>query len=234
MSSEEYCNICGSAEFVDVNHRESVLCARCGSYERTRLMKMYIEDLKMASSARVLHLAPERGLSVWLRERFPDYVAADFDLQRYSHIPGIVEVDLCRPDYGFSGKFELILHSHVIEHLPCNYAVVLIRLHKYLSDYGRHLFSVPIYGSSYEESLAPLSPEMATQRFGQFDHVRRFSARDIGSTIGSVFNIASEYRLLDTFGEERLRAASIPEDAWSGYTGHSVFCLSPGDLAAGL
>ncbi|HEY0662667.1 MAG TPA: methyltransferase domain-containing protein [Lysobacter sp.] len=193
-------------------------------------MKMYIEALGLGSEARVLHLAPERGLSVWLRSRFTDYVAADYDLPRYSHIPGIIKVDLCQRDYGLPGKFDLILHSHVIEHLPCNYAVVLIRLHRHLTRDGRHLFSVPIYGSSYEESLAPLTPEVATQRFGQFDHVRRFSARDIGNTIGSVFDIPETYQLRDRFSEQQLRAAHIPEDAWSGYSGHSVFCLSPDDL----
>lgn len=224
------CNICGSSEFTDVNQRKGVLCARCGSYERTRLMKLFIEALSPSPKTRVLHLAPERGLSVWLRERFRNYVAADYDLPRYSHIPGIIRIDLCQRDYGLSGKFDLILHSHVIEHLPINYAVVLIRLHKMLSRDGRHLFSIPIYGASYEESLAPLRGEEATRRFGQFDHVRRFSPVDICSTIGSVFDIPENYDLLKYFSEAQLRAASVPEDAWRGYTGHSVFCLKPGDL----
>lgn len=224
------CNICGSTEFTDVNRRKGVLCARCGSYERTRLMKLFIEVLNPPPETRVLHLAPERGLSAWLRARFPDYVPADYDLPRYSHIPGIVKIDLCQRDYGLAGKFDLILHSHVIEHLPVNYAVVLIRLHKMLSREGRHLFSIPIYGESYEESLATLVGEEATRRFGQFDHVRRFSPVDIGSTIGSVFDIPEKYDLLEHFSEAQLRAASVPEDTWGNYTGHSVFCLKPGDL----
>ncbi|QSX79648.1 SAM-dependent methyltransferase [Agrilutibacter solisilvae] len=224
------CNICGSVEFADVNGRKGVLCARCGSYERTRLMKLFIEALRLGPKTRVLHLAPERGLSVWLSQQFRDYVPADYDLPRYSHIPGIVKVDLCQRDYGLSGKFDLILHSHVIEHLPINYAVVLIRLHKMLARDGRHMFSVPIYGKSYEESLATLSAEEATRRFGQFDHVRRFSPVDIGSTIGSVFDIPEQYDLLEHFSEAQLRAASVPEDAWKTYTGNSVFCLKPGDL----
>ena len=112
------CNICGSPDFTDVNGRKGVLCARCGSYERTRLMKMFIEALPLKRSARVLHLAPERGLSEWLRGRFQQYVPADYDLPRYSHIPGMRRIDLCQREYSLEGRFDLILHSHVIEHLP--------------------------------------------------------------------------------------------------------------------
>jgi hypothetical protein len=224
------CNICGSTAFTDVNGRAGAICAKCGSYERTRLMKLFIEALPLGRNTRVLHLAPERGLSVWLRERFDHYVPADYDLPRYVHIPGMVKIDLCQREYGLGGKFDLILHSHVIEHLPINYAVVLIRLHRLLTPRGRHLFSIPIYGSCYEESLAKLSAEEATRRFGQFDHVRRFSPADIGATIGSVFDIPERYDLLEHFSQAQLQAASIPEDGWQGYTGHSVFCLKPGDL----
>lgn len=230
MPVEAKCNVCGSSDFTDVNGRKAVLCANCGSYERTRLMKMYIENLGLPPESRVLHLAPERGLSEWLRKTFSDYVPADYDLERYSHIPGIRKVDLCQREYDLPGKFDLILHSHVIEHLPCAYAVVLIRLHKMLNPGGHHLFSIPIYGACYEESLAPLSHEEATRRFGQFDHVRRFSPRDIDLTIGSIFDIPKEYRLKERFSVERLRTAAIPESAWDGYTGDSVFSLRPANL----
>ncbi|WP_181902708.1 methyltransferase domain-containing protein [Lysobacter soli] len=193
-------------------------------------MKLHIDALDLPSSARVMHFAPERGLSVWLREKFSNYVAGDYDLERYSHIPGMLKVDLCQRDYQLPGPFDLILHSHVIEHLPCNYTAVLLKLHKLLTPGGRHLFSIPVYGRSYEESLASLSHEEATSRFGQFDHVRRFSAADIDRTIGAIFDLPREYRLTDSFSAQVLRAAQIPEDAWQGYTGHSVFSFRREDL----
>lgn len=224
------CNICGCTDFADVNARKGVLCTHCGSYERTRLMKLFIEALDLGPDARVLHLAPERGLSVWLRSQVRDYVPADYDLSRYAHIPGMVHIDLCQREYGLDGQFDLIVHSHVLEHLPINYAIVLIRLHRLLTPQGRHLFSIPIYGKCYEESLAALNADEATRRFGQFDHVRRFSPVDLGATIGSVFDIPERYDLLEHFSQAQLRAASVPEDSWGAYTGHSVFCLRPSDL----
>lgn len=225
------CNLCGSTEFRDVNARRKVLCARCGSYERTRLLKLYVDSLDLPPTARVLHLAPESGLYHALRERWPEYVAADVDVQRYSHISGLRHFDLMNlDDYGALGTFDLIVHSHVIEHLRCNYTAVLVKLHKLLRASGHHLFSVPVYGSFYEESLAPLSPDEATRRFGQFDHVRRFSASDIQSTIGAIFRIPPTYQLKELFTASQLRDANVPVEAWAGYSGHSVFHLRPSSL----
>ena len=160
------CNICGSETFKDVGKRKGVLCAQCGSYERTRLMMMMIEKRDLAKNARILHLAPEFGLYKALAPKAAEYVTADIDLERYAHIPGIQHLDLCDADaIGQLGTFDLILHSHVIEHLPCNYTAVLLHLHRLLNPGGFHLFSVPIYGAHYEEDLKALEPEHAEQRF---------------------------------------------------------------------
>jgi hypothetical protein len=61
------CNLCGSTEFRDVNSRKNVLCTRCGSYERTRLMQLYLAHHGIRRDMRVLHFAPEPGLYRWLR-----------------------------------------------------------------------------------------------------------------------------------------------------------------------
>lgn len=225
------CNLCGSTEFRDVNGRAKALCGSCGSYERTRLVKLYVDQLDLPPTARVLHLAPEWGLYRALRARFADYVAADYDLHRYRHIEDIRRIDLTDfESYASLGRFDLVIHNHVIEHLPCNYTAVLIRLHKLLTPRGHHLFSVPIYGSSFEETLATISSDEAARRFGQFDHVRRFSAVDLQATLGAIFEFPREYRALDRFDADALRDANVPELAWTGYSGHSVFDLQPAAL----
>lgn len=227
------CNICGSSKFKDLPGRMGALCEHCGSYERTRLMKMQIERLfpGLPANLRILHIAPEYGLSKWLSSRFPNYLAADIDLVRYAHIPNLIQIDLCHPRFHENlGFFDLVLHSHVIEHLPCNYTVALLKLHKMIKPGGYHLFSVPIYGKYFDESLEQLDPTVAEQRFGQFDHVRRFSSVDIHRTIGAIFKLPDTPSLLNEFDAQMLEAANIPPECWTRWTGHHVFCVKDTDV----
>lgn len=223
------CNICGSEVFKDVNGRRNAVCNGCGSYERTRLMKMEVDRLfpkENRSGLRCLHIAPEYGLATILRSTFGVYVPADINVARYAHMAGIRKIDLCDAvSLSSFGTFDLIIHAHVIEHIPCNYTVALVRLHKMLSPCGYQLFSVPIYGDSYEESLARLTPEEATKRFGQFDHVRRFSSRDITQTIGAIFRIEDKPSLRGVYSDSELERNNIPSSVIDTYTGH--YCFSP-------
>lgn len=221
------CNLCGSTEFREMNGRANAYCARCGSYERTRVLKLALDRLGVSPEAAVLHLAPERGLSEWLRARVRRYVAADIDPATYPHIADILRIDLCDPAaLDGLGPFDLVIHNHVIEHVPCNWTAVMLRLHRLLKPEGWHVFSLPIFGQAFEEDLSALSGEARTKRFGQFDHCRRFSPVDLQATLGAVFRIPETYDLVRDFGEEALRAANIPEAAWRGYSGHSVFVIA--------
>ena len=220
------CNICGCREFVDVGVRRNARCKSCGSYERTRVMKLVLDRLPIDRDTKILHLGPERGLATYLRRLTGHYVPADIDLSRYDYVPDIRYFDLCDlPSYERFGSFDLIIHAHVIEHIAFNYSAVLIRLHKMLTDRGHHVFSVPIYGACFDEYLGPLTAEEAKLRFGQFDHVRRFSPCDLQRTLGALFHIPESYDLLSRFDEGELRDANVPEHIWAGYSDHSVFCL---------
>lgn len=220
------CNLCGSPEFNELNGRPNAICAKCGAYERTRIMKLSLDRMTIGPETAILHLAPERGLYSWLSARSKAYIAGDIDLERYAHIPSIRKIDLCdAKTFEGLGPFDLIIHSHVIEHVPCNWTVVMQRLHRLLKPGGRHVFSLPIYGQAYEEDLSALSEEAKTKRFGQFDHCRRFSPNDLHATLGAVFRIPETYDLVRDFGEDALRAANIPETAWRGFSGHSVFFI---------
>lgn len=217
------CNLCGSPEFRDVGKRSNVLCVRCGSYERTRLMQLYLARHGLRRNMRILHLAPETGLARWLMPQVDAYVAADFDPPRYKHIPDVQFVDLTEPEsYERFGTFDLIIHNHVLEHIPYNYSALLLRLHRMLRPDGVQAFSVPVYGGFYTEHWGPMSDEEATQRFGQFDHIRRFSPKDLSRTIGALFTL-DEPDLAASFGAETLRAANIPETEWLGWNGSSIF-----------
>tara|TARA_R110000765_G_scaffold301973_2_gene396325 strand:+ start:3416 stop:4066 length:651 start_codon:yes stop_codon:yes gene_type:complete len=209
-----------------MGNRKNCICVKCGSYERTRVMKLFLDADGGFKGSSILHLAPERGLFTHLSQIAGEYVTGDIDLERYSHIPEIHKVDLCDTEtFKNLGRFDLIIHSHVIEHVPCNYTAVLVNLHRLLNPGGIHMFAMPIYGSAFEEDLSELSESEKERRFGQFDHCRRFSAVDIDQTIGAIFDIPSTYNLADHFSESTLDNANIPEIARKGYSGHSIFRL---------
>lgn len=104
--------------------------------------------------------------------------------------------------------------------------------HETLTPRGRHVFSVPTYGACFDECLGPLSADEAERRFGQFDHVRRFSPHDVTRTPGALFRIPDAYDLPALVDAAALRDADAPEAAWRGYSGNSAFCLARDDLIA--
>lgn len=234
MSSElvKLCNVCGGSTFGDMRARRGVRCSTCGSLERTRVMMLQLERLAIPTpEQRVLHFAPERGLSRRLRAavRAGNYTA--YDLHPENFHPGTERFDLCRQVGELpTGRYDLIVHSHVLEHLPCNYTAVLFHLHRALTATGVHLCSTPILPGHYEDQWVGLTEAERKKRFGQEDHVRRFGLDDLAVTLGMVFRLPARYDLTDVFSPEELDRVNIPDYARQGYSQHSVLVLRKEDL----
>lgn len=180
------CPICGSQSLFEFNGRKAARCSNCHSMERTRCSWMLMERHGIIRKGMsVLHFAPEVGMSKRLRELASDYVSADFDVSQYKvFLPDTVKIDLCDLDeVKFEGRFDLIIHNHVLEHLFCDVKVVLRKLVKFLKKDGSMYFSVPVRAAeNTKEDFDTSLPEQERQRlFGQHDHVRLFGARDVVS-----------------------------------------------------
>ncbi len=226
------CNICGSTEFIDVRNRKNAMCANCKSYERTRLLFLYIKKyVAIDANSRVLHMAPERGLYDYFRGVCGEnYTAVDLNPKIYGDLE-VQPFDLCKDVFDLErNHYNLILHNHVLEHLPCNESAVLIRLTNSLKDDGLQLFSVPILSGHYEADIAPRSLAERERRFGQDDHVRRFGKEDIQRSLGMLFQIPDTYDLLAEFEADELRRYNIPESKWQGYSSDSVLKLRKANL----
>ena len=226
------CNLCGCSEWGDMGVRQGVLCRDCNSVERTRLLWLYLQQLGVDRTTRILHLAPEKGiyqqLSAITSEK--NYVTADFDPNRYRFATNCRPIDLCNLDGEPSRQFDLILHSHVLEHIPCSIAYVLFHLHRMLTDDGTHLFIAPFMPGRYDECFAELSDEERIARFGQFDHVRRFGRDDIGSHIGQLLRLPDQFDATVDFPPETLRRYNIPEGQWTGFHPGTVLRLRRHDM----
>lgn len=217
------CNICGCHNFKDMGNRKGVQCKDCGSLERTRLLWLYIEQLDILSSgSKVLHFAPELGLSKRILGVInpENYVSADFAPENFSQIPNIKKFDLTVDVETLeSNSFDLILHSHVLEHIPCNLAHTFFHLHRILTPEGIHACVIPFLSGSWDESFSPeLSAEVRIKRFGQSDHVRRIGQLDADVTIGKVVDIQKyiKFDVTKDFSVEVLRRFNIPEYHWYG------------------
>ena len=225
------CNICGGNAFRTLNGRENARCAKCLSFERTRVMKLLMDRAGIPKTgAKTLHIAPEPGLAKYLQEVCGEnYRPVDLDSERYAFCKA-EKFDLTTDAEELeSGIYDLVIHSHVMEHIPCDETAVLLHLHRSLNADGVHIVSIPIFPGYYGSDLKPLSADEAIARFHQFDHVRRFGLVNLAQTFGMVFKLPATYDIVTEFGEETLRAHAIPEAAWRGFSGHSVFLFRKGD-----
>ncbi len=226
------CNICGGTEFSDMPKRPQVRCMSCGSLERTRVAALYVQHkLDLASGARILHFAPERGLSKMLRAIGGDnYRCCDIDPDLYPGL-GVERFDLTRDLYDLPrGHYDLIVHNHVLEHIEGNYSAVLLRLVAALKPDGAMLFSMPILPGHFSDELIRGTHEEKVAKFGDMLHVRRFGRDFLAETLGMLFRIPADYDLTKSFSSATLEEANIPPHHWHSYTGTSIFRVGHKDV----
>lgn len=176
------CTLCNGRTFLDYGGRTAVLCAGCNSLERHRNLHRVLSaegELRgRAGSARALHLAPERPTWNYLKEAFGiGCFGSDPQPERYPHARPL----RLRLPEGLDpfpdGYFDLIVHNHVLEHVPGSYRTVVTALTRVLAPGGLMAFTIPGLDPSRPtleggEHLATDAERRA--RFGQEDHVRIF------------------------------------------------------------
>jgi SAM-dependent methyltransferase len=141
------------------------ICPRCRSHPRHRAIALLIERGDL-SGGRLLHFAPEPPFDP-VFDRLPGTERVTADL----HAPADLRLDISDMDLP-DGSFDLILCSHVLEHVPDDRAAMR-ELRRVLADGGLSLVLVPYRPdvTTYENPsvTAPLDRMVA---FGQQDHVR--------------------------------------------------------------
>jgi phosphoglycolate phosphatase len=228
------CNICGGDDLTPRGTRGNMLCGGCGSDGRTRLLWLILNgrDL-LRPGRRCLHIAPEAALAGRIRAILGDgYEPVDIEPERFPFAPGIKRFDLIEQAASLpSERYDLILHSHVMEHLRGNVTAVLFHLHRALKPDGRQVCCIPVVrGRHYAEDLGPLDAEDAKRRFGQEDHLRIFGREDLPATLGMIFALPTRYDLLGEYDEALLRRHGIPEVTWRDWSASSVLVLGKDDL----
>jgi hypothetical protein len=226
------CNVCGGTTFADMGARKNVRCASCGSLERTRAMQLVLSaDGLVQPGRRVMHLAPDLGLARNIKRIVGDgYEAYDLSPEKFpglqvKRINLIADVEALPTHH-----YDLVIHSHVMEHVACNVTAVLFHLHRSLTPEGAHVFCIPLMGGHYDTYFGELPSEIRIQRFGQHDHVRSFGVKDLAITLGMIFSLPPCYDLEERFHTELLDRYNIPPIARKGFTGSTVFVMRKRDL----
>jgi SAM-dependent methyltransferase len=186
------CPCCGGRYRRFVKRQGSLVCPGCRSRERQRVLWLYLRDEVGLERQRVLHLAPEEALARRLRAIVGlRYETAD--LQPGPLVDRVVDARALPHE---DGSLDLILCSHVLEHIPEDGAVMR-EFARVLGADGLALVQVPVdrdRAATYEDPSI-VEPHARESAFGQFDHVRVYAADVI----------------------ERLRAGGAFEVTWIAY-----------------
>lgn len=229
------CNLCGGSKFRDHHGQSKLLCVTCFSLPRTRMLWAHIDRYAtLSAESKVMHIAPEKGIFEKISKTVEpkNYSLFDIDIARYAFAGDQISyLDLCTGTQDLDdNSFDLIIHSHVLEHIPCNITYVLYELHRLLKPRGKHICVIPFLSGLWDETFATLPDAEATRRFGQPTHVRKFGAKDRDRSLGCVLKLPSEYDAEAEFGSENLKKWCIPERFWQGFHPATVLVLEKDDM----
>ncbi|MDJ0851498.1 MAG: methyltransferase domain-containing protein [Myxococcota bacterium] len=172
--------------------RRRARCPRCRSTDRERLLLSFFREKTRLFRDRmeVLHVAPERNLSVLLRDA-PNlgYTAGDkFEPRSPSHITREKAEPMDVTSLAFANEsFDVVICNHVLEHVPDD-RKAMAEILRVLRPGGWALLQVP-YSTVLEktdEDSSVATPEERELRFGQFDHVRVYALEDYVARLESV------------------------------------------------
>lgn len=155
-------------------------CPVCHSGSRERLIWLYLTRTHFPKlSGRkltVAHFAPEKGLSIQLRDMFPQgYTAYDIAPHRYRHLDEVGEQNLEKLTLA-DKSVDLLLCNHVMEHVfDLDAAIGEVR--RVLAEDGLAIMQVPLALKleTTRDGGQNLSAEERIALFGQDDHVRLFT-----------------------------------------------------------
>ncbi len=225
------CPICSGTDFVSRASRKHARCRNCGAMERTRLLYLILKKFNILKpNIRILHMAPELGLMKLFSDLSPiGYYPCDLNPSDYENpYCQINRIDLCQDLRIFPAQiFDLIIHNHVLEHLPCSVEQTLKDLTRVLKPDGYHLFTIPIEPGLTDEDLSDLSVDDRTSRFGQFDHMRKFGADDFIPLLQALWQTDDVYiRNSELFSHSEYLEAALPAKSFTKVSPSTVFCQS--------
>ena len=182
------CNICGARNVstADASDRERPNCSRCRSSIRLRSVVLALSralfglDLKLPEFPA---LKSVRGLGISDSDVYSGHLEKRFSYTNtfYHRDP---HLDLLQPDEKEFGKYDFVICSEVLEHVPDPVDRAFATLGRLLKPAGVLILTVPY---SLEPSIIEHYPGLAESAFAEFD----------GRTVLVGRSASGEYRVFD-------------------------------------
>jgi len=188
-------------------------CPRCDAFDRDRLTAIYLEEVFRAfdldRTYRLIEFAPGDALHKKLK-RYPFIFYRSADLSRKT----VDELtDLTAMDRYADHSVDIILCSHVLEHIPDD-RKAMREIARVLKPDGFAVLLVPLVVGVEETHEDPRidTEALRWKYFGMGDHVRQYGKRDFLDRLETaglqVEQLGSEH-----FGAEVFRRAGIAENS---------------------
>jgi SAM-dependent methyltransferase len=172
--------------------RREGMCPNCGSFDRERLIHLYLKEIfkiEEKKDLKILHIAPEKRLTNYLLKLDLDYSCGDLFTEGYSYADHVKNMNVT--EIPFENEiFDLVICNHVLEHIP-NDLDAMKEIYRVLKAGSLALLQVPISNNSKitEEDFSITEPSDREKYYGQFDHVRLYG-QDYIDRLNSVgFNV---------------------------------------------
>ena len=171
-------------------NEEQYLCPSCACSDRDRMIVSFLEKANLVvaeEGTAVLQIAPAKSIDFWIRNNCPHLVYHTTDL----FMDGVTFSSDIQDMQGVKdGTYDLIICSHVLEHVPDD-EKALCEMKRILKEDGKIVFLVPIDLKATEiDEEWGCSEEENWRRFGQEDHCRRYNKQGLMERLKKYFSVA--------------------------------------------
>jgi SAM-dependent methyltransferase len=188
-------------------------CPRCDASDRERLTALYLDRVFRSfdpqRSYRLIEFAPNEALPKWIkRHPFIAYTSADLSRKTVDE-----RIDLTAMDAYRDHSVDIILCSHVLEHVPED-RKAMREIRRVLKPDGFAVLLVPLVIGVDETHEDPSinTEALRWKYYGIGDHVRQYGKRDFIARLEDA-GLQVEQLGIDYFGADALRRAAIAENS---------------------
>lgn len=188
-------------------------CPCCDAFDRDRLTAIYLDEVfssfDRSRTYRLIEFAPGEALHKKIK-RYPfiSYRSADLNRKTVDE-----RIDLTAMDRYGDGSVDIILCSHVLEHIPDD-RKAMREICRVLKPDGFAILLVPLVVGVEETHEDPSinTEALRWKYFGMGDHVRQYGKRDFIARLKSAGLHVAQLGI-EHFGAEVFRRAGIAENS---------------------
>lgn len=178
---------------------EQYFCPQCGATDRERLYAICLSRFfSHEDFLSLLDIAPSVPLGNYIKRNFRNihYVTGDLTMDNVDY-----NLDITNMEQIYDESFDCFICSHVLEHVEDD-RKAMKELFRVLKQGGRGILVVPIDLNQKETEENPQADEAERwRRFGQDDHIRKYSKKDWVQKIKDTGFVLQELNISD-FGTD--------------------------------